>query len=274
MPKMFTVEEHVEERLPYSAETPVGKYAWTRGSREDMPLFKALSWANAEGAQLQELDGAVLIRAGRHEKGKNTPNANLDGSNFYQVVNTLWVAHRSKDGWTVSYCRLPNSDAGVKLAEEGYNLNRNGKQLILPLDDAVLHTMTDEAQKQGRVVPALDRNEIKVPLWHDYALDPRFIAAFGGKKHGQEVAAVNAAYLQDRTCISGDLMELTTADLEKILPKDDPRTRSHAVIRRVGLGIVDDLGSRMDDIGVVATNGFDVDGHARGVRGAREFSRN
>ncbi len=257
MKKLFIVEE---QSLPYNAKTPVGKYAWTRGSTKDLLLHEALPWAVSEGAPLQELDGAVLIRAGLHEARKHDSDRSLDGSNLYQVVNTLLVAHRSKGGWTVSYCRLPNSDEGVKLAEQGYKLNKNNQKLVVPLDDKVLRAMTDEAQKHGRVVPALDTNELKLDLKRDYARHPHMIAAFGGKEHGRKVAAVNAAYLQDRKCDFGYLWQLNVADLEKILPNNDPSAQTHAVVRRVGLG-----GDLYDVIDSVSANGsFSSYGRARG----------
>lgn len=265
MTKMFTVEK----QLPYSANTPVGKYTWTRGSTKNMFLHEALPWAISEGAFLQDLDGAVLIRAGLHEAQQRIPSRSLDDSNLYQVVNTLWVARRSKDGWTVSYCRLPNSAESVKLAEEGCNLNRNGEQLVLPLENAVVREMTDEAQKQGRVVLALDNQELKLDLRTDYAREPHIVAACGGKKHGQRVAAENAAYLIDRECDYGYLWQFSIADLEKILPKNDARAQTHAVIRRVGLG--GDYCSNVNNID--AYNNFNNVGRARGgTFVAREIS--
>ncbi|VVB81221.1 Uncharacterised protein [uncultured archaeon] len=267
MEKMFTVEK----RFPYSAKTPVGEYGWTCGSTENMPLFKALPWAVSQGIPLHELDGAILIRAGLHEAQKRDPSVSLDGSNLYQIVNTLSVARRSKNGWTISYCKLPNSEESVNLAEEGYNLNRNDKQLILPLENAVVREMIDEAQARGRVAPALDSSPLKLDLQSDYECNPHMIAAFGGKKHGKNVAAVNATYLKDRNCDYGYLWQLTIADLDKILPKDDSRAETHALIRRVGLGGVSCSG--IISVGVVAGNYFSDGGRARGgTVVAREIS--
>lgn len=255
-----------ETRFPYNAEdTPLGPCGWTRGSDIDLHLRDALPWANAQGASLQELSGAVLIRAGLYNAQKKGSQVGRDGSNSHQIVRTLAISYRTpQGGWQVAFAPLPDTDAGVTLATAVFEANMNCKQLILPLDGIVAE-MLKVAREDARIVPALDNSALDLSVaprksGSAYENHPHVIAAFGGKNAGKEIAGIYAAYLRDRKIKNGHFSELADHDLEGILPSSDERAKKHAVIHQVSLGGDDEYIGRVFS----AYDEFNDSGRARG----------
>ena len=118
--------------------------------------------------------------------------------------------------------------------QEGYEANKNGKELIKPITDGFICDLIAQAKASDRIAPAQSVRELalstkKIKGRSEYGQNPTTNAVFGSS----ELAELNAEYLVDRGYEFGRVWDWKAQELEKLLDKED-----NVIVRAVGLGDV------------------------------------
>jgi len=212
-------------------------------SDEHLNQLQTVKFTNKQGMIPQSVLEAVAVRAHSDDpKAWDYQRTRLGA--FYVVL----------DGKVhVAFDDIPDPKKNIVIAraQEGYDLNRNGKQLIIR--GKTLQEVLKRAERDQRIleVPADGHVEASV---EEYGANPYFLAIAG------HMAPVNAQLI-DRKYKKGHVWLLKPDTVLEQVKENE------AVVRPVGLGV---YCNSIDSIN--ADSNFNDVGRARGVRGAREFS--
>ena len=222
------------------------KVGFTSGER--LNVLQSFDHAHEKGGKLQTLGHALVTRVAfyadvkKHPQKYDTPQkqkAGLDKTDEYQRTSTVNLKFKNDGSFDVDapyLCASVDLEGNTdyrKLVQAGYDANRAGNELIIPIKDASISKLIARARESGRVAPTLLENQLKLATAQTegksvYGQDRRVIALFGSA----ELAELNASYLSERGYKTGYVWDLTTKDLEKMLrDKED-----HTFVRSVGLG--------------------------------------
>lgn len=250
--------------------TPTGTIEVSSSSDKYLTVPQALDFAEKQGGRLQTIAKALVARIAFYEANKKNKSG-LNDSDKYQITSTISLKVKNK-GFDVDapyvtlFVDLPVDERSRALAQEGFDANNNGKELIKPVTDSFICELITQAKETGRVAPALTSNPLELKIAQvkgksEYGQHQTPIAIFGSS----ELAELNANYLADRGYKFGKVWDFTAKKLEEVLGKEDD-----ALIRAVGLGGGDYVS--IDDVRAGGSFNYG-DGRARSVVhvGAQNF---
>lgn len=239
--------------VKYEIDTPgFESVEFTESSKDVLIWPKAVKFAAEQKAVLQSIReaGAFRIQA----EGK-------DDADRYQATRTGAVYFKDGSKFYVAFDDTSDTKENIVLARavEGYEANKEGRELLVSKKDKYLAQILKRAEKSDRIVEVVES-----PL--ELATKASGSSEFGSNKTVQalfgDIAEPYAGMLHKRGYGKGFVYVLTPEKLEKQVDAQN------TLVRPVGLGV----DSYIDISSVDAIDRFSNDGRARGVRPAQKIS--
>jgi len=226
---------------------------FTESSKDVLTWPKAVKFA---------ADQNTVLQSGR-EAGAFSIQANgKDAADRHQATRTGAIYFKDGNKFYVAFDDTPDAAQNIILArvQEGYTASSIIRDWVLPKSDKHIAQILKRAEKSDRIVEIVE-SELELVTKasvgsSEFGSNDKIQALLG------DVAEPYAGMLHKRGHIKGFVNFLTLEKLNKTI--DD----QNAAVLPVGLGNVN-----VNVYVVYANNLFGDSGHARGIRGAREFSK-